>query len=165
MSRVLLALLLLPLMILVSATGVMAGSRHHHGIEHCVISHEEMEIIVIRRDANNHSLIEKRLHPGECRVRVVDNCRGGWCPVRQGAFSGWVHRDNLAPLSPPVHCVAGVDRGWTLALHAEPSRKTRVVVSLDETYCGIAVTPNRVGHWVMVKAGGHYGWVSISNVR
>lgn len=163
MFRVLLALLLLPLLILATATGAQAGSRPHDGIEHCVISDEEMEIITIRRDRNNYSLIEKRLYPGECRVRVVDNCQRGWCPVRQGPFRGWVHRENLAPLSPPVHCVTRVE--GTLELYAEPSRSTRVVVSLDEDYCGIALTPYRIGHWVQVKAGGYYGWVSVSNIR
>jgi SH3-like domain-containing protein len=162
MVRVLLALLLLPLAFLVPTAGAQAHPRFH-GVEHCVVSDEEMEIITIRRDPNNYSLIEKRLHPGECRVRVVDSCHKGWCPVRQGPFRGWVDRENLAPVSPPVHCVARVE--GTLNLHAEPSRSTRVIVSLDAHYCGIAVTPNRVGHWVMVRAGGHYGWVSASNIR
>jgi SH3-like domain-containing protein len=162
--RVLLALLLLSATSLLP-TGVQAGSRHHYGAEHCVISHEEMEIILIRRDPNNHSLIEKRVFPGECGVRVVDNCRHGFCPVRQGQFDGWMHRKNLAPVSAAVYCVTRVDRGWSLDLHAEPSHSTRVVVSLNDDFCGIAVTPVRVGHWVKVKAGRYYGWVSVTNLE
>jgi SH3-like domain-containing protein len=165
MFRVVLALLLLPLLALASAGGAQAHSRHHGGVEHCVVSDEELEIITIRRAPNNYSLIEKRLHPGECGVRVVDSCSKGWCPVVQGRFDGWVHSDNLAPVSRPVHCVASTGSNWTLDLHAEPSRRTRVVVSLGADYCAIAVTPNRVGHWVMVKAGPYYGWVGRSSIR
>lgn len=163
--RVLLALLLLPAMFLLPTAGAQAGSRHHYGAEHCVVSHEDMEIIVIRRDANNYSLIEKRLTPGECGVQVVDNCRHGFCPVRQGPFDGWVQRENLAPVSRPIYCVTRVDRGWTLDLYAQPSSSTRVVVSLNDDFCGIAVTPVRVGHWVKVKAAHFYGWVSVTNLR
>jgi len=162
--RALLALLLLPALFVLPTAGAQAGSRHH-GAEHCVVSREEMELILIRRDPNNHSLIEKRLFPGECGVQVVDNCRYGFCPVRQGRFDGWVHRANLAPVSDDVYCVAGVDRGWSLDLYAEPSRSTRVVVSLDDDFCGIAVTPVRIGHWVKVRAANFYGWVSVTNVR
>ena len=76
-------------------------------------------MIFIRLKPTNYSRIEKRLNPGECGIEVTGHCKTDWCPVRQGRFDGWMHRDQLAPMSPPVYCVARVDRGWTLDLHEQ----------------------------------------------
>ena len=161
--RGLLALCVLPVLMMMP-TAAEAHSRGY-GAEHCAIATEEMDMIFIRLKPTNYARIEKRLNPGECGIDVTGHCKMDWCPVRQGRFDGWMHRDQLVAMSPPVHCVARVDRGWTLDLYEQASRSTKVVVSLHEDYCGIAVTPFRKGHWVRVKAQGHYGWVAAANIR
>lgn len=158
-----LALLLLPLLF-VLPTAAQAHQRSY-GYEHCVVSNEEMELILIREAPNTYSRIEKRLHPGECGVRVLADCRHGFCPVRQGPFKGFAPQRNLAPASGPVYCVARVDRGWTLDLHVAPSKRSRVSLRLADDYCGITLLPVRVGHWTKVRVHGVEGWVSITSVR
>jgi SH3-like domain-containing protein len=96
---------------------------------------------------------------------VTGRCHEGWCPVVQGRFDGWMHKDQLAPMSAAVYCVGRVDAGWTLDIHEGPSRSTRIVASLHDSYCGISLTPFKQGHWIRVKAAGAYGWVSETNIR
>jgi SH3-like domain-containing protein len=162
--RGLLALLLLPFMMAVPT----AAEAHHpaaYGAEHCAAPTEEMDMIFIRHKPANYARIEKRVNAGECRIQITGHCNAGWCPVRQGKFDGWMHRAQLAPMSPPVFCVARVDNGWSLDVHEGPSRSTKVVVSVHEGTCGIAATPFQRGRWVRIKVHGHYGWVAEANLR
>lgn len=161
--RGLLALLVLPLVML-APSGAAAHSPSY-GAEHCAVATEEMDMILIRDRPQSYARIWKRLNPGECGIAVVGECEDGWCPVRQGRFEGWMQRNRLAPMSPPVFCVGRVDRGWSLDVHEGPSRSTKVVVSIDEGTCGIAATPFQRGRWVRIKVQGYYGWVAEANLR
>ena len=156
MVRGLLALLLLPFMMV--PTAVQAHHPAAYGAEHCAVNTEEMDMIFIRFRPQNYARIEKRLNPGDCGIDIVGHCDNDWCPVRQGAFDGWMHRNQLVPMSRPIYCVDSVD------LREGPGRYTKVVVSLHGGTCGVAATPFQKGHWVRVKAGGHYGWVNASSI-
>lgn len=165
MVRGLLALLVLPFLMIVPAAA--ADIEWHHGgygNEHCAVATEEMDMIFIRLKPTNYARIEKRLTAGDCGIDLTGGCDDGWCPVQQGRFDGWMHRDQLVAMSPPTHCVTRVKQGWVVDLHEGPSASMKIIVSLGDRYCGIALTPFRVGPWVRVNAGGHYGWVKAANI-
>lgn len=162
LQRAALTLMTLLLCGLGAPAGALAGGG---GPEFCVVSREEMEMVMMRRKPNSWDVVEKRVYAGECGLFVTGDCRGRFCPVRQGRFTGWIPARNLAPVSPPVLCVARVVRGDVLELRAMPSNSARLVARVDRHYCGITLLTRRVGHWRLIRADGYEGWVSFTNLR
>ena len=112
--------------------------------------------------ANNYSRIEKRLNPGECGVDVVDHLPA-WAGARcaRGGSTAGCTAINLAA-DEPAGPLRGTGRSRLDARSPRSSRRARprVVVSLHDDYCGIAVTPFRVGTGCGSRRSGHYGWVA-----
>jgi SH3-like domain-containing protein len=166
MLRGLCALLVLTFLMLTpsAAADVDYLGYSYGGAEHCAVETEEMDMILIRYDHNNYSRIEKRLKPGECGIEV-SGCHHGWCRVSQWKFDGWMHKDQLAAMSPPVYCIARGKRGWSVELREASWSSSKVVATISSRTCGISITPFSNGPWIRVKADGHYGWLKRGDIR
>lgn len=161
--RALFALLALPFLMALPAP---ASAHPYLGSgERCVVSNEDMDMILIREKPTGYAKINKKLNVGECGVVITGGCSNDWCPVRQGEFAGWMRGHNLAPISAPVFCVASTEYGYSLDIHVAPSTRTAVVASLSWDYCGIEVLPFHDGHWQRVRVYGKDGWVNMTSIR
>jgi hypothetical protein len=76
---------------------------------------ERDDVLNVRRGPSTEFDVIGGLPPGSRGVSITGACQSGWCPVQQGAASGWVNRSYLA-LDAPVLARAQPD-----ALHAGTS--------------------------------------------
>lgn len=128
--------------------------------EHCVVNVPTNDRLNMREKPSSRAFIVARKRYGDCGIVVTGACRGTWCPVEDGHFKGWVHRQFISMVSPALYCVTGVAPGDTLNLRAWPSSQSRVLVQLPRNKCEIAFLPYATRSWQKIRVGGWQGWVN-----
>ena len=140
--------------------GAAAAQTVVPGEEHCVVNVQADDRLNIREEPGSGAFIVTRKRYGDCGVVVMAPCRGTWCPVEDGHFKGWAHRQFISMVSPARYCVTGVAPGDTLNLRAWPSSQSRVLVQLPWNKCKIAFLPYTTSSWQKIRVGGRQGWVN-----
>jgi SH3-like domain-containing protein len=135
------------------------------GAEHCVVNVTPDDPLNLRARPGTRHPVLTRLPYGRCGLIATGPCRGNWCPIEDGHYAGWVHRQYISAVSRPTHCLSPSTWPQSVALRAWPSEGSRVLVLLAAKKCGVVLLPYEVNGWQKIRHGGWEGWVRLSDLR
>lgn len=130
------------------------------GEEHCVVNVAPDDVLNLRDAPGTSARVLTGKKYGSCGIVVTNTCSGGWCPVDDGHYEGWVNGRFIAMVSPARYCVTGVAPGDALNLRAYPSSQSRVLHRLGRHQCAIAFLPYATGAWQKIRVDGWEGWAN-----
>ncbi|MDO8358910.1 MAG: SH3 domain-containing protein [Devosia sp.] len=129
------------------------------GEEHCVVNVATWDRLNVRDEPSSSGEIVTRHRYGDCGIIVVGEPEGGWYPIEDGHFDGWVNSKYISMVSPALYCVTGVADDDVLNLRAYPAAISRIIAELEPSQCDIAFLPYAVAGWQKVRVDGYEGWI------
>lgn len=155
-----------PLTLVLSLTVALPAAAQTvvQGAEHCVVNVASDDPLNLRAGPGSGHPVLSRHAYASCGLVVTGPCKGSWCPVEDGHYAGWAHRRFIAAVSEPDQCVRTKVRNRKFALRAWPADTSRVLTSLPQGTCGIALLPYKIVGWQKVRHDGWEGWVSTADL-